>query len=200
MQRKSRRSVLKGGAAIAGAYTLGFPSIARSQTDKIKIGHLTPLTGLPGRARRLRPARPQDGRGGDQQGRRRHGTPARHHLGRLGQPGHRRHQGPAHARAGRRHGPDGRDQLGLGGHHHAGGGAQQAPLHAGRRALGRTARQELQPLLLPRRHPQHGDGQRGGQGAAARQHGQRQEVHDADGRLRVRSRPAARGQDVLCGQ
>src|SRR4026209_1638461 len=48
MQRKSRRSVLKGGAAIAGAYTLGFPSIARSQTDKIKIGHLTPLTGFLG--------------------------------------------------------------------------------------------------------------------------------------------------------
>src|SRR5262245_41830403 len=48
MPNKSRRSVLKGGAALAGAYTLGFPSIARSQTDKIKIGHLTPLTGFLG--------------------------------------------------------------------------------------------------------------------------------------------------------
>ncbi len=48
MPNRSRRSVLKGGAALAGAYTLGFPSIARSQTDKIKIGHLTPLTGFLG--------------------------------------------------------------------------------------------------------------------------------------------------------
>src|SRR5689334_20868231 len=48
MPNKSRRNVLKGGAALAGAYTLGFPSIARSQTDKIKIGHLTPLTGFLG--------------------------------------------------------------------------------------------------------------------------------------------------------
>jgi branched-chain amino acid transport system substrate-binding protein len=39
---------LKGGAALAGAYALGFPSIARGQTDKIKIGHLTPLTGFLG--------------------------------------------------------------------------------------------------------------------------------------------------------
>jgi branched-chain amino acid transport system substrate-binding protein len=39
---------LKAGAAIAGASALGFPAIVRSQTDKIKIGHLTPLTGFLG--------------------------------------------------------------------------------------------------------------------------------------------------------
>lgn len=48
MKTSSRRSVLKAGAAIAGAYSLGFPTIARSQSDKIKIGHLTPLTGFLG--------------------------------------------------------------------------------------------------------------------------------------------------------
>jgi branched-chain amino acid transport system substrate-binding protein len=48
MPNNNRRAVLKGGAALAGAYALGFPSIARSQTDKIKIGHLTPLTGFLG--------------------------------------------------------------------------------------------------------------------------------------------------------
>jgi branched-chain amino acid transport system substrate-binding protein len=48
MTSNNRRTVLKGGAALAGAYALGFPSIARSQTDKIKIGHLTPLTGFLG--------------------------------------------------------------------------------------------------------------------------------------------------------
>jgi branched-chain amino acid transport system substrate-binding protein len=44
----SRRSVLKAGAALTGAAALGFPAIVRSQTDKIKIGHLTPLTGFLG--------------------------------------------------------------------------------------------------------------------------------------------------------
>jgi branched-chain amino acid transport system substrate-binding protein len=45
MNRYDRRRVLKAGAAIA---TLGFPSIVRAQSDKIKIGHLTPLTGFLG--------------------------------------------------------------------------------------------------------------------------------------------------------
>ncbi len=44
----NRRSVLKGGAAMAGALAIGFPNIVRAQTDKIKIGHLTPLTGFLG--------------------------------------------------------------------------------------------------------------------------------------------------------
>jgi len=43
-----RRSVLKAGAALAGASALGFPAIVSSQADKIKIGHLTPLTGFLG--------------------------------------------------------------------------------------------------------------------------------------------------------
>lgn len=43
----SRRNVLKAGAVVA-ASTLGFPAIVRSQSDKIKIGHLTPLTGFLG--------------------------------------------------------------------------------------------------------------------------------------------------------
>lgn len=48
MPRSNRRSVLKAGAAIAGAYALGFPAIGYGQSDKIKIGHLTPLTGFLG--------------------------------------------------------------------------------------------------------------------------------------------------------
>nr|MBP8139624.1 ABC transporter substrate-binding protein [Burkholderiales bacterium] len=42
-----RRRILKAGAA-ASALALGFPAIARAQSDKIKIGHLTPLTGFLG--------------------------------------------------------------------------------------------------------------------------------------------------------
>src|SRR6266702_6637520 len=48
MIRTSRRTLLKTGAALAGASALGFPSIVAAQTDKIKIGHLTPLTGFLG--------------------------------------------------------------------------------------------------------------------------------------------------------
>ena len=48
MTCNSRRSVLKGSAAIAGAYALGFPTISRGQSEAIKIGHLTPLTGFLG--------------------------------------------------------------------------------------------------------------------------------------------------------
>jgi branched-chain amino acid transport system substrate-binding protein len=47
----SRRKVLKAGAALSalsGAAALGFPGLVRSQQDKIKIGHLTPLTGFLG--------------------------------------------------------------------------------------------------------------------------------------------------------
>ncbi|MFM9981856.1 MAG: twin-arginine translocation signal domain-containing protein, partial [Burkholderiales bacterium] len=36
----SRRTALKAGAA--GALALGFPAIVLGQSDKIKIGHLTP--------------------------------------------------------------------------------------------------------------------------------------------------------------
>ena len=48
MTTKTRRNVLKGGAALTGALALGFPAIVRAQVDKIKIGHLTPLTGFLG--------------------------------------------------------------------------------------------------------------------------------------------------------
>ena len=48
MTHQSRRTVLKAGASVAGAAVLGFPAIVRAQSDKIKIGHLTPLTGFLG--------------------------------------------------------------------------------------------------------------------------------------------------------
>jgi branched-chain amino acid transport system substrate-binding protein len=46
MIRTDRRTLIK--AAFAGASALGFPSIVSGQTDKIKLGHLTPLTGFLG--------------------------------------------------------------------------------------------------------------------------------------------------------
>jgi branched-chain amino acid transport system substrate-binding protein len=48
MSGKTRRAVLKAGAAMAGAYAIGMPAIGRAQSDKIRIGHLTPLTGFLG--------------------------------------------------------------------------------------------------------------------------------------------------------
>ena len=48
MSKHNRRSVLKAGVAFAGVSALGFPAIVHAQADKIKIGHLTPLTGFLG--------------------------------------------------------------------------------------------------------------------------------------------------------
>jgi len=48
MIRTSRRTLLKASAAAASAATFGFPSITYAQAEKIKIGHLTPLTGFLG--------------------------------------------------------------------------------------------------------------------------------------------------------
>jgi len=47
-EESARRSVLKGGAAIAASGLGGFPFISRSQSNVIKIGHLTPRTGFLG--------------------------------------------------------------------------------------------------------------------------------------------------------
>ena len=43
-----RRSMLRAGALTAGASAIGFPALVHSQADKIRIGHLTPLTGFLG--------------------------------------------------------------------------------------------------------------------------------------------------------
>jgi branched-chain amino acid transport system substrate-binding protein len=48
MNSTTRRTLLKTGAAFAGASAIGFPALVRAQADKIKIGHLTPLTGFLG--------------------------------------------------------------------------------------------------------------------------------------------------------
>src|SRR5690349_21883960 len=43
-----RRGLMQGGAAAAALGALGFPAISRGQSDSIRIGHLTPLTGFLG--------------------------------------------------------------------------------------------------------------------------------------------------------
>ena len=48
LQSQQRRSVLRAGVALAGASALGFPAIVHSQNEKIRLGHLTPMTGFLG--------------------------------------------------------------------------------------------------------------------------------------------------------
>jgi len=43
-----RRGLMQGGAAAATLGALGFPAISRGQSDAVRIGHLTPLTGFLG--------------------------------------------------------------------------------------------------------------------------------------------------------
>jgi branched-chain amino acid transport system substrate-binding protein len=44
----SRRRLLHGAGAAAALGTIGFPAIVRSQSDAVRLGHLTPLTGFLG--------------------------------------------------------------------------------------------------------------------------------------------------------
>lgn len=44
----SRRTALKAGAGLAAGAMFGFPAVLRGQSDTIKIGHLTPMTGFLG--------------------------------------------------------------------------------------------------------------------------------------------------------
>ena len=48
MTHYNRRTLLKVSAALASASAIGFPAISYGQTERIKIGHLTPLTGFLG--------------------------------------------------------------------------------------------------------------------------------------------------------
>jgi branched-chain amino acid transport system substrate-binding protein len=48
LESARRRRMLEAGGAVAGLAALGFPALVRAQADKIKIGHLTPLTGFLG--------------------------------------------------------------------------------------------------------------------------------------------------------
>ena len=43
-----RRTMLKTGAVVAGGAVLGLPTLVSAQAEKIKVGHLTPLTGFLG--------------------------------------------------------------------------------------------------------------------------------------------------------
>jgi len=45
---KTRRQLLQAGSVAGALATLGMPALVRAQSDKIKIGHLTPLTGFLG--------------------------------------------------------------------------------------------------------------------------------------------------------
>src|SRR5262249_331433 len=48
MIRYPRRTLLRAGAAFVGASALGFPAIVRPRAERMRIGHLTALTGFVG--------------------------------------------------------------------------------------------------------------------------------------------------------
>ena len=167
----SRRRAAEGRAsAIAGVSALGAPASAGSaQADKIKIGHLTPLTGFLGALGEyavmgIKMATDEINAAGGVMGRQ---------LDVMSEDSVNPQVASTKAQRMIERddvvGADGRDQLGLGADDLAGRGAQQEAVHEHRRALRRAARQGLQPLHLPRRHPGHGDGQRRRPGAGARQ-------------------------------
>jgi branched-chain amino acid transport system substrate-binding protein len=189
----SRRGVLKTGVALAGVSALGAPALLHAQTGPIKIGHLTPLTGFLGAlgdyaVQGIKMAVEEINAGGGVLGRQ---------IDLLSEDSV--NPQVASSKAQRMIERDGvallmrRDQFGLGADHLSGGGAQQEAVPEHRRPQRRAARQGLQPLYLPRRHPGHGDGQGRGPGAAARQDGAGQEGLQPDLGLPLRPRPGACG-------
>ena len=43
---QTRRRLVIAGSAAGAVSAMGFPAIVKAQSDKIRIGHLTPLTGF----------------------------------------------------------------------------------------------------------------------------------------------------------
>ena len=154
----NRRTVLKTGAAFAGASAIGFPAIVHGQAEKIKIGHLTPLTGFLGALGAyaqlgIRMAEEEINAAGGVMGRQ---------LDIMSEDS----VNPATAatKAQRMLDQDGAAFL-MGEINSASAltimqvaARNKRFYHADRRALRRAARQELQPLHVPRRHPEPRDG------------------------------------------
>ena len=167
---------IEGRRRICRRLRLGFPAIVSGQADKIKIGHLTPLTGFLGAlgdyaVLGISMAEEEINAAGGVMGRQ---------LDVMSEDSV--NPATASTKAQRMLEQDGATVL-MGEINSASAltimqvaARNKKLVHADRRALRRAARQGLQPLHLPRRHPDHGDGQRGRQGAAARRPGQGQEV------------------------
>jgi branched-chain amino acid transport system substrate-binding protein len=177
MTRYNRRALLKAGAAFAGASAIGFPALVSGQTDAIKIGHLTPLTGFLGAYAQLgiRMAEEEINAGGGVMGRK---------LAITSEDS----VNPATAatKAQRMLDQDGVAFL-MGEINSASALTIMQVAERNKRLfmqigapLRRAARQELQQIHLPCRHSQHRDGERGRQGAGARQHDEGQEILHAD--------------------
>ena len=193
-----RRGLMQGGAAVTALGALGFPAISRGQADAIRIGHLTPRTGFLGplgeyAVMGVKLAVEEINAAGGVMGRKIEliaedsvnpqtaSTKAERLIER--DKVRRDHR---------------RDQLGVGTCDRAGRAAQPHAVLQHRLQLRRAARQVVQPLHVPHRGGEHDVRRRGGPGAAARRHGQGQEVVQPDRRLRVRPRPAARSPSASC--
>ena len=186
MSRYSRRTILKTSAAFVGASAIGFPAISYGQAEKIRVGHLTPLTGFLGALGAyavlgMRMAEEEINKSGGIMGRQ---------LEVVAEDS----VNPATAATKAQRLVEQDDALVLLGEANSASAltimqvadSQQAFVHSNRRALRRTARQELQQIHIPHRYPEHGDGKCGRQGAAARQYGEGEEVLHTDRRLYFR--------------
>ncbi len=201
MTRYSRRTLLKAGAAFAGVSAIGSPAIVSAQAARIKIGHLAPADRLPRRARL-----PTRSSACVIWPRKRSTRPAVWWTSRSTSCWKISSVNPATAatkaqRMLEQDGAvfaDGRDPR-----PHRRRPSCRSPQRNKKLFMQTGARSDAlrgkncSKLHLPRRHPEHRDGQRGRQGAAARQHGEGQEVLHADRRLYVRPRPAARRKGLL---
>ena len=182
----SRRTLLKGGAAFAGASSIGFPAIVRAQATRIKIGHLVPLTGFLGAIGGyaqlgVKMAAEEINAAGGITGKQ---------IDLISEDSV--NPATASTKAQRMIEQDGAVVL-LGEISSASSltimqvaERNKKVFFSDRRPLRCAARQELQQILLPLRHPEHGDGQCGRHRAQSKGHGERQKVLHAHRGLHFR--------------
>ena len=195
---RRRRDLLKGAGAATALSTLGFPAIVRGQSDAIRFGHLTPRTGFLGplgeyAVMGVTLAVEEINAAGGVMGRKIEliaedsvnpqtaSTKAERLIERDKVAVHHR-----------------RDQLGVRARDRAGRAAQPHAVLQHGLQLGRAPRQGVQSLHVPHRGREQHVRRRRRPGAAARRHGQGQEVVQPHRRLRVRSRPP-QGREALHG-
>ena len=193
-----RRTLLKGAGGLAALAGIGAPAIVTAQADAIRIGHLTPRTGFLGPLGEYAVMGVQLAADEINAGGRRHGPQDRAADGGLASTRRPPRQGRALDRARQGRGDHRRDLLRLRARDRAGRAAQPRRCSSTPAATRTRCAARLQSVHVPHRGREHDvrEGRRAG--AAARRHGQGQEVVLPHRRLRVRPRPAE-GREALHG-
>ena len=192
----SRRTLIKGAAGSALLAGVGMPAIVDGAGRRHPHRSPDAAHRLSRAARRIRRHGRQARGRGNQRCRRRDRPQDRARDGGFGQSADRLRQGRAPDRARQGRDDHRRDFVGVRPRHRPGGEPAEDRVHQHRLQFRRAARRELQSVHVPHRGRELDVRDGGRPVPAARESGEGQEVVHADGRLRLRPRPPAGGQEI----